>query len=220
MSSEMPTPVKVDDLASRVSAVQAVLRNYRALPNWRGKFKIEETTTEAYAAFMRTQTKTEVASATVACTVTVSVTPEKTSIQLDVLDKNGKVEATLVGDQSNGELKDLLNQVKGLLFFTEVDDVWDFYAGEAAGIETYVGFSSSGWTEARLNKSRGFLPDKIVRGCFIIPGSESTVFSDYRQDASGRWTAWKLVDTLRVPGKDSIGKIVTITIETITVPIK
>ena len=213
--ADAPQMVKINDQPTRVAAIKTVLDQYRSgLDSWNGTFKIDKIYSKEMLAWIEADSKKKTGLASWACQLTVDVSKTGTTkIDLGIIDKDGNVIPTKTGDESDPELKELLGLVREMIFATEVGSSWDYYAGvktTETEEEVWARISATGWTSYQLSKPMGYLPTRIEYGTFGSIPSDFTTFGDYRK-TNGRWTSWKMVETLLVPDQSSVGIVTTVT---------
>jgi len=208
LGSEMPAMVPVADFDGQIKPIKAALTEYRALTTWSGVFRLETNYTKAYYAWFRADTKQDKVPPGGVRLVTIKVEPGDTTVKLDYIDKGGGITQTTTSRDS--DMSETMDQIKKLVFLTDASDNWAYYAGQ----DRYVRYRTYGHRTVQFDPSKNFVVSRIEwgdAGLTDLP-VDFTTFSDYRLDA-GRWTAWRMSETILVPGQSAVGWVTTVTVE-------
>ncbi len=203
----LPPPVKSPDCEQKIAKAKAAISDYQSSTrSWSGRWdRVTDIKPELRKYLEETHDVTPVGEAKIRQEIEVTYAKGKYDLKLSRLDKQGKVLGTSHFSGSDPEVTDILHSVQDMVMARCVNS-WDYCSAD----NCFVSKSSTGWSAAYLDPAKGYVPTKLLMGNFKLDGAASTVFSDFKQDKkTGRWIPWKMVDTIRVPEQNVVGKIVT-----------
>lgn len=203
----LPSPVKLPDCEQRIAKAKAAISDYQSSStSWSGRWdRVTNIKPELRKYLKETYGLTAVGDAKTRQEIEVTFSKDKYDLKLSRLDDQGKVVGTSRFSGSDPEVTDILHNVQDMVMARCVYS-WDYCGAD----DSFVSSSSTGWSAAYLDPVKGYMPTKLLTGNFKVEGAASTVFSDFKQDTkTQRWIPWKMVDTIRVPEQNVVGKIIT-----------